>query len=988
MSQRLQVLVILLAVCAGHQVSCDTFHILTNLSSSSCPGEFVGEPCLTLSQYVANPSQGRNNTTLQFEPGTHYLPDVLSINDGHSFTIAANNVTVICTTSLAKITLSSVESVHISGMTFQWCNATVITLSQVAQATLARNTYVENYNTFGALRVTSSSLVISDSNFNRTGSSFHGFSSGAISTSHSNITIVRTVFTALSGGIIGGGESNVTISECTCSNSWTRFDHAIVYVNVGSSNNNVLRINRSTFRNNTALRVIIAPNVIIDRSEFTYNTASPQRGGNGGGVMETYTAPTIRNSIFNSNSGHNTHGGAIIVLLPSYGGESVVLENCTFSSNKATGESYRNLGGVIYLRGGTGTRPTILRLSTCTFINNGAVSGGNGGVIYTIGNNIQIDATDCHFENNFATDNGGGIYSEGTNNSIKITGSTFINNTVEMQSGGVIYTDGLYTNIEITQSTFNYSSAPRCSVMDINNYNHSVSVVDSVFASNGATASGEITGGGVACMRNATININGSLFENNFANSNGGVFYIDESTVSVDGSRFINNSALVHGGVFFTYVHTSNYDITRSLFSHCSAGNDGGVLYLGRKLGQIFIDETTFAFNSATDRGGVISIVNCSLEISQASVFNNTANYGAVISACNSNVTLASNDFLRRSDPEYPFCVLYEGDDYNFNIQTPSSPTLATPPRIQTTDTTIPPVTTETETLLSTLPSTSTTTNKGDGYNYNISTPGPPTSATPPDIQTTDTTIPPATTKKETTQPTLPSTSTTTNGATTTINYQSSPPITVDNEEDDSQSTGIGFVVIVLIALVAVITVTAVLAILTLTVLFSYKMKRARKERLRTVSFTQGNPSYNPVIINHGANNNTESNSSVTRDIEADADTTNSYVDVNADAESYVDMNAGVGSTDSYVDMNAGVGSTDSYVDMNAGVGFTDSYVHMNAGVGFIDPYIGSTDPYVDVNAGVGSTDSYVDVNGGDDSIPVTDTNSIHTYMEIIDAVI
>ena len=919
MSQGLQVLAILLAVCAGHQVSCDTFHILTNLSSSSCPGEFVGEPCLTLSQYVANPSQGRNNTTLQFEPGTHYLPDVLSINDGHSFTIAANNVTVICTTSLAKITLSSVESVHISGMTFQWCNATVITLSQVAQATLARNTYVENYNTFGALSVTSSSLVISDSNFNRTGSSFHGFSSGAISTSHSNITIVRTVFTALSGGIIGGGESNVTISECTCSNSWTRFDHAIVYVNVGSNDNNVLRINRSTFRNNTALRVIIAPYVIIDRSEFAYNTASPQRGGNGGGVMETYTAPTIRNSIFNSNSGHNTHGGAIIVLLPSYGGESVVLENCTFSSNKATGESYRNLGGVIYLRGGTGTRPTILRLSTCTFINNGVVSGGNGGVIYTIGNNIQIDATDCHFENNFATDNGGGIYSEGTNNSIKITGSTFINNTVETQSGGVIYTDGLYTNIEITQSTFNYSSAPRCSVIDINNYNHSVSVVDSVFASNGATASGEITGGGVACMRNATININGSLFENNFANSNGGVFYIDESTVSVDGSRFINNSALVHGGVFFTYVHTSNYDITRSLFSHCSAGNDGGVLYLGRKLGQIFIDETTFAFNSATDRGGVISIVNCSLEISQANVFNNTANYGAVISACNSNVTLASNDFLQRSDPEYPFCVLYEGDDYNFNIPTPGPPTFATPPRTQTT---------------------------------------------------------------------LPSTSTTTNGTTTMINYQSSPPITVDNDEDDSQSTGIGFVVIVLIALVVVITVTAVLAILTLTVLFSYKMKRARKERLRTVSFTQGNPSYNPVIINHGTNNNTESNSSVTRDIEADADTTNSYVDVNADAESYVDMNAGVGSTDSYVDMNAGVGSTDSYVDMNAGVGFTDSYVHMNAGVGFIDPYIGSTDPYVDVNAGVGSTDSYVDVNGGDNSIPVTDTNSIHTYMEIIDAVI
>ena len=90
--------------------------------------------------------------------------------------------------------------------------------------------------------------------------------------------------------------------------------------------------------------------------------------------------------------------------------------------------------------------------------------------------------------------------------------------------------------------------------------------------------SGSSIGGGVACIRNASINILNSVFKHNFANYHAGVFYIDESVTTVDGSLFLNNSAAVDGGVFYTYVHASDYIIRRSQFSDNSAGDDGGVI--------------------------------------------------------------------------------------------------------------------------------------------------------------------------------------------------------------------------------------------------------------------------------------------------------------------------------------------------------------------------------------------------------------------------
>ena len=51
--------------------SSETFYTVTS-PKSDCPQEFIGKPCLTLKQYVAQPSKS-TNVTLIMESGHHFL---------------------------------------------------------------------------------------------------------------------------------------------------------------------------------------------------------------------------------------------------------------------------------------------------------------------------------------------------------------------------------------------------------------------------------------------------------------------------------------------------------------------------------------------------------------------------------------------------------------------------------------------------------------------------------------------------------------------------------------------------------------------------------------------------------------------------------------------------------------------------------------------------------------------------------------------------
>ncbi len=113
-------LVILLLQWSISLATSDTFHIVTS-PAAPCPGEFIGEPCLTLQQYVSNPSISHGNITLLFETGTHTVSHAFSASNAHSYTLSGYNVSIECISNTVSFTLTSIQYLNITGLKLSNC---------------------------------------------------------------------------------------------------------------------------------------------------------------------------------------------------------------------------------------------------------------------------------------------------------------------------------------------------------------------------------------------------------------------------------------------------------------------------------------------------------------------------------------------------------------------------------------------------------------------------------------------------------------------------------------------------------------------------------------------------------------------------------------------------------------------------------------------------------------------------------------------------
>ena len=313
-------------------VSCDTFYIVTS-PSSPCPGEYIGVPCLTLQQYASNPSQSQN-ITLIVEPGVYNLSTVLTVSDGHNFTMSSTNATVTCTSATAQFDFSTVENVHISGITFQGCRNTAIRMLQVTSASIVSSSFADNQasssgssRSGGCLYITSSSVTVSESEF------------------HNN--------QASDGGCLFITSSLITISESEFRNNGADYSGGIIFV--------------------------ASSTIKIDRSQFSFNTVTQENYfGSAGAIHVLYSNLTIDSSVFDNNNGGI--GGVIYHYLGSF-----QITNATFFNNRARTGS----GGTLYATQVLANSS----VSQCQFINNTA--SGSGGAIYTSGSSVPI--TQCQF---------------------------------------------------------------------------------------------------------------------------------------------------------------------------------------------------------------------------------------------------------------------------------------------------------------------------------------------------------------------------------------------------------------------------------------------------------------------------------------------------------------------------------------------------------------------------------------------------------------
>ena len=676
---------------------CETIDILVSLNES-CQGQ-----CSTLEQYATTPTQS-SHVVLRMQSGNHTLSSQLSISNKENLTMIGSNAQVICTSSTAQISLTSIQHVLIVGVSFIGCRQNSLSTNgdtvEIQDALFQQNmiNFVDSVNT----------LIVKNSVFNgnmETGIDFRNYVNSAtiegchfIDNGYRGLTIVSADNIEIKsctflrnrgphGGCIRAEDSSVTITD----SSFTECS------SIGGRDGGAIYGDRVTFT--------------ITNTNFTDN-----RGYGGAGIAGFYSSFNITSSNFIGNIG-TQWGGAIKA---STGTRSLTVSDTNFISNTAL------------LAGGIFTE-FLSSITCCNFVNNTALTGDGGGLVvqtsrsFTLSysnfinntnlengggtyinvrsnvDDISVNIIGCSFMNNVAGNgNGGGVYfnSNGQRASMNIIETTFLNNTAipQLQSnavkiiGGGVYLSGGNSSISVFESDFSMNSASgnggglyvSGSVL-VNGSNFTqnsavlgeggaiqscgnsanITLVDSSFVYNSAPSCGVLDvnehyhtvdirrcifsenkatgveiGGGVGCINSAIMTVLNSTMNHNTANGDGGVFHINDGTVEIQDSDFLNNSAVRNGGAIYTYVHRVSYNIHLSTFSRNTASGDGGALFIGRRGSNVKIDESIFSYNSAENKGGVISIIGSAAIFNNTSTYNNTANKGDIISACNSVISV------------------------------------------------------------------------------------------------------------------------------------------------------------------------------------------------------------------------------------------------------------------------------------------------------------------------------------------------------------
>ncbi len=143
----------------------------------------------------------------------------------------------------------------------------------------------------------------------------------------------------------------------------------------------------------------------------------------GGGMINYYCSPEVKNCVFTNNRARVSGGG----MDCSYSSKPEIT-NCVFSKNESDGSG----GGL------TATLSGFPTLINCVFNENEAL--GNGGGLYSTTSSYYADPNliNCTFSRNIAGNNGGGIYI-GSGASLSMENCIVWDNTATSGSGDSIY---------------------------------------------------------------------------------------------------------------------------------------------------------------------------------------------------------------------------------------------------------------------------------------------------------------------------------------------------------------------------------------------------------------------------------------------------------------------------------------------------------------------------------------------------------------------
>ena len=392
----------------------------------------------------------------------------------------------------------------------------------------------------------------------------------------------------------------------------------------------------------------------VTNSNFTNNIKNYKNGDNLVGAITTIGNATVSGSNFVNNSGR--WGGAISATGAELrkNSSTLTVSNTIFRDNAAL------YAGAVYIWGSN------YNIADCVFDNNTAFGKGNmtpnnnnGGALVVsqvskFNEPITGTISGSKFTNNKAQYGGAAYFNKGF---VTITDSVFENNIATAEGGAVGFSRASVKDlvVSINNSSFVGNKAPVAGAIFTN--------VDSKITNSNFTKNTASKGGAVLNENGAKLTVDNSTFKDNAADSYGGAV-LNNGELIVTNSVFDANDILNrgsagvdHGGAAIYNWENAKLDISKSNFTNNIKNYVNGDRLVGAvtTIGNATIRDSYFVNNSGrwggalAATGGVSDSAINTIGVDGTKFVNNTALYGGAMFVWASNYTISNSVFDNNS---------------------------------------------------------------------------------------------------------------------------------------------------------------------------------------------------------------------------------------------------------------------------------------------------------------------------------------------------
>ena len=479
-------------------------------------------------------------------------------------------------------------------------------------------------------------------------------------------TVTLTNVTLINGKATEGGaiynDGSLTLSDVKLSDNAAdsyggavfNNGHLVVGNSVFDSNDIVNRGSASVDYGGAAIYNWYDGVLTVSGSNFTNNIKNYKNGDRLVGAVATIGDATVSGSNFVNNSGR--WGGAISATGAELrkNSSTLTVSNTIFKDNSAL------YAGAVYIWGSN------YNIADCVFDNNTAFGKGNmtpnnnnGGALVVsqvsrFNEPITGTISGSKFTNNKAQYGGAAYFNKGF---VTITDSVFENNVATAEGGAVDFSHASVKDlvVSINNSSFVGNKAPVAGAIFTN--------VDSKITNSNFTKNTASKGGAVLNENGAKLTVDNSTFKDNAADSYGGaVFNNGELVVSdsvFDSNDIVNrgSAGVDYGGAAIYNWENAKLDISKSNFTNNIKNYVNGDRLVGAvtTIGNATISDSYFVNNSGrwggalAATGGVSGSAINTIDVDGTKFVNNTALYGGAMFVWASNYTISNSVFDNNS---------------------------------------------------------------------------------------------------------------------------------------------------------------------------------------------------------------------------------------------------------------------------------------------------------------------------------------------------